>query len=122
MLMLATQTTVGCFGNYLCKLIIIAFTETDEELKFKWMDVLKSYYISGLDKKTLNNFNVDDCKKACENEKGFKCKSFDYLPAYKRCYLQEANRRSSVLKASASYYYYEIDYEGMFHCVEFNID
>ena len=60
----------------------------------------------------MTNFDVEDCKTECENEKSFKCTSFDYYIAYRYCYLQEANRFSAVLSASASYDYYEIDVEG----------
>ena len=73
---------------------------------------MKGKYISGNDKKTLTNYGVEDCKEECEKATGFKCRGFDYLASHRYCYLQEANRHTHVLSASASYEYYEMDFEG----------
>ena len=78
------------------------------------MDPVKGYYISGNDKKTLTNYNLEYCKYECEHAQEFKCISFDFRPAYRTCYLQEVNRNGAILTVSASYEYYEINFEGKF--------
>ena len=71
------------------------------------MGPIKGHYVPSQDSKTLTGIEIDDCKKACEDQTTFKCISFDYYVAVKYCYLQAVDRHSAILTAHAAFDYYE---------------
>ena len=73
----------------------------------QWEGPVKNRYLSGNDQKTISDSTVEGCKAACEEECGFHCTSFDYIPSTKKCYLQMVNRYQNVLTSSTSYDFYE---------------
>lgn len=56
--------------------------------------------------------NVAECREACENEKSFRCKAFDWYKDYNYCYLHSVNRFQNIIYESSSYDYYERLCEG----------
>lgn len=49
--------------------------------------------LSGHNTKTLTGKSVEECKKACSNEKGFQCKSFDYHKNKNICDLSDTSAK-----------------------------
>lgn len=79
----------------------------------KWAPVIHRAYISGYDSKTLYTSDINECKKACEDERDFHCVSFDFYCASERCYLSPVNRYENIkLSTHTDYDYYERDCYG----------
>jgi hypothetical protein len=72
-----------------------------------WLDPVVGYVISGNDKKTLTNIEVNDCKQAGEEETGFNCYSIDYRKTDKTCFLQSLDRYSTKLAVNNNFDYHE---------------
>lgn len=51
--------------------------------------VVSRKIIRGYNDLTLNSTNLAECKKTCEAENAFQCRSFDYFPQWKQCYLSK---------------------------------
>lgn len=72
-----------------------------------WLDPFPGYVVDSQDLKHLTHVNVDECKKACEEEKTFNCFSFDYRESTDECWLQRVDRFSIRIRSSAPFTYYE---------------
>ena len=83
-----------------------------EDANCRWLEPVEGKSISGLNKKTLNNMDVDDCKKACEDTDTYKCMSFDYRTTTRTCWLQAVDRFSARLSTYTTYQYYERSCQG----------
>ena len=77
---------------------------------------MDGYVLSGHDNKILSNVkDAEQCKVACEEEKSFFCRSFDYYPAGSKCYLSITDRHVAAIAANVNFKYYERDCEGELH-------
>ena len=68
--------------------------------------------IAGQDKRAIASTTEELCKKACEDEDSFDCRSVDFYVSTGKCYLQEADRHSARLGSYANYIYMERDCSG----------
>jgi len=99
-LILAVITTVL---STFCSSITTAQTDTS------YFRFFKDSKIAGFNKKTLSNRSLDVCKKQCLKYEW--CKSFDYNPKSRKCYLQDVNARDvGALTPDEKLNYYELVY------------
>ena len=68
--------------------------------------------ISGHDKKVLARVDLEDCQKACVDEKSFQCMSIDYNTNNRYCYMQEVDRSKVALRVCSGFKYIERDCDG----------
>lgn len=75
-----------------------------------WSNSFQGKQMPGYNRKHLSPATEEECKSACETEKEFKCKSFDYYVSGgdTGCYLADADRYDAAIEDAGDYNYYEI--------------
>ncbi|KAL4222159.1 hypothetical protein ACF0H5_018199 [Mactra antiquata] len=54
--------------------------------------VVNNHIIRGFNRRIVNETSADNCKRLCEEEQTFVCRSLDYFPRQKQCYMSASSK------------------------------